>query len=259
MGAFQRSYRGTTSRRTWTACSSCSRAWPSAGHQKAGHALGGEQQMCAIGRALMAKPDPADARRALDGPRADLRRADLRDDRRSEQAGGVRSCSSSRTHLMALEMANRGYVLETRHGRARRRGEGAPETRSPQDLPRRDLASADPHREVRRREQEADRARPPGPPARHLKGRPDAVHGHETQLPDGGGSPVPATITAPSRPSAGWHAFQSRNGSSGCTVRLERYNRSRVLSATLAPRPRAGGIAPARVAWKNARYGCCVG
>src|SRR5581483_9443772 len=37
-------------------------------------------------------------------------------------------------------------------------------------------------------------------------------------------SAAPATSTAPRRLSAGWHAFQSRNGRSGCTVRPARYS-----------------------------------
>ena len=49
--------------------------------QKAGTMSGGEQQMLAIGRALMARPEAAAARRAVDGHRADPRAADLRDDR----------------------------------------------------------------------------------------------------------------------------------------------------------------------------------
>ena len=45
----------------------------------AGYTSGGEQQMTAIGRALMAPPADDPARRALDGPRAPDRRGDLRD------------------------------------------------------------------------------------------------------------------------------------------------------------------------------------
>ena len=55
--------------------------------QKAGTMSGGEQQMCAIGRALMARPRAAAARRAVDGARADLRREDLRDRDRDQRAG----------------------------------------------------------------------------------------------------------------------------------------------------------------------------
>ena len=55
--------------------------------QKAGTMSGGEQQMCAIGRALMARPQAAAARRAVDGPGADLRREDLRDRARDQRPG----------------------------------------------------------------------------------------------------------------------------------------------------------------------------
>ena len=55
--------------------------------QKGGTMSGGEQQMLAIGRALMAQPDAAAARRAVDGARADPGRAHLRDDRRDQPPG----------------------------------------------------------------------------------------------------------------------------------------------------------------------------
>ena len=80
--------------------------------QKAGTMSGGEQQMCAIGRALMARPEAAAARRAVDGPGADLRRADLRDRDRDQQAGHADPARRAE-RAMALDVANRGYVLET--------------------------------------------------------------------------------------------------------------------------------------------------
>ena len=50
--------------------------------QTAGTLSGGEQQMLAIGRALMSKPQRPAARRAVARPRADRRPRDLRGDRR---------------------------------------------------------------------------------------------------------------------------------------------------------------------------------
>ena len=49
--------------------------------QKAGTMSGGEQQMLAIGRAMMGRPEGAAARRAVDGHLARAHRAHLRDDR----------------------------------------------------------------------------------------------------------------------------------------------------------------------------------
>ena len=54
---------------------------------QAGYTSGGEQQMTAIGRALMARADDDPARRAVDGPRAADRRGDLRDRARPEPEG----------------------------------------------------------------------------------------------------------------------------------------------------------------------------
>ena len=65
--------------------------------QAGGTLSGGEQQMLAIGRALMAQPEGAAARRAVDGPGADARRADLRRSSPRSTRRARRSCSSSRT------------------------------------------------------------------------------------------------------------------------------------------------------------------
>ena len=64
---------------------------------KAGLFSGGEQQMLAIGRALMSRPSAAHARRAVDGPLADHDAEDLRRRSRSCRRRARRSCSSSRT------------------------------------------------------------------------------------------------------------------------------------------------------------------
>ena len=82
--------------------------------QKAGTLSGGEQQMCAIGRALMAQPKLLHARRAVAGPRPDPRRADLRHRPRDQQEGTT-ILLVEQNALIALAIANRGYVLETGH------------------------------------------------------------------------------------------------------------------------------------------------
>ena len=92
--------------------------------QKAGTMSGGEQQMCAIGRALMARPTLL----MLDEPSMGLApifvAADLRDDRRGEQAGHV---DPARRAERADGSRGRRPRLRPRDGprRARRRREGA--------------------------------------------------------------------------------------------------------------------------------------
>ena len=66
-------------------------------HQLAGTMSGGEQQMLAMGRALMARPEGAADGRAVDGPVADHGRQDLRGRRATSTARARRSCWSSRT------------------------------------------------------------------------------------------------------------------------------------------------------------------
>jgi branched-chain amino acid transport system ATP-binding protein len=81
-------------------------------HQKAGTMSGGEQQMCAIGRALMARPKLL----MLDEPSMGL--APIFVERIFETVVEVNRQGTSillveQNALMALEVANRGYVLET--------------------------------------------------------------------------------------------------------------------------------------------------
>jgi branched-chain amino acid transport system ATP-binding protein len=81
-------------------------------HQKAGTMSGGEQQMCAIGRALMAHPTLL----MLDEPSMGL--APIFVDRIFETIVEVNKQGMSillveQNALMALHVANRGYVLET--------------------------------------------------------------------------------------------------------------------------------------------------
>jgi len=81
-------------------------------HQKAGTLSGGEQQMCAIGRALMARPKLL----MLDEPSMGL--APIFVQRIFETILEVNKQGTSillveQNALMALEVAGRGYVLET--------------------------------------------------------------------------------------------------------------------------------------------------
>jgi branched-chain amino acid transport system ATP-binding protein len=83
-------------------------------HQKAGTMSGGEQQMCAIGRALMARPTLL----MLDEPSMGL--APIFVERIFETIVEVNRQGTSillveQNALMALEVARRGYVLETGH------------------------------------------------------------------------------------------------------------------------------------------------
>jgi branched-chain amino acid transport system ATP-binding protein len=83
-------------------------------NQKAGTMSGGEQQMCAIGRALMARPKLL----LLDEPSLGL--APIFVERIFDIIGQINQQGTSillveQNALMALDAANRGYVLETGH------------------------------------------------------------------------------------------------------------------------------------------------
>jgi branched-chain amino acid transport system ATP-binding protein len=80
--------------------------------QKAGTMSGGEQQMCAIGRALMARPKLL----LLDEPSLGL--APIFVERIFEIIGQINEQGTSillveQNALMALDAAHRGYVMET--------------------------------------------------------------------------------------------------------------------------------------------------
>jgi branched-chain amino acid transport system ATP-binding protein len=82
--------------------------------QKAGTMSGGEQQMCAIGRALMARPKLL----LLDEPSLGL--APIFVERIFEIVHQINEQGTAillveQNALMALEAANRGYVMETGH------------------------------------------------------------------------------------------------------------------------------------------------
>ena len=82
--------------------------------QKAGTMSGGEQQMCAIGRALMARPKLL----MLDEPSLGL--APIFVEKIFEIVREINQQGTSillveQNALMALDVANRGYVMETGH------------------------------------------------------------------------------------------------------------------------------------------------
>jgi branched-chain amino acid transport system ATP-binding protein len=81
-------------------------------HQKAGTLSGGEQQMCAIGRALMARPKLL----LLDEPSMGL--APIFVEKIFEIVGEINQQGTpillvEQNALMALDVAHRGYVMET--------------------------------------------------------------------------------------------------------------------------------------------------
>ena len=122
MGAFQRRDR-PASRRTSTASSRSSRASQERQSSRPARCRAASSRCCDRPRADGA-PEAAAARRAVDGPRADPRRADLRDHRARSTRRARRSCSSSRTP--AWRSRSPTAATCSRRGRcARRRREGA--------------------------------------------------------------------------------------------------------------------------------------
>ena len=111
MGAFQRSDRGEIKEDTERVFVLFPRL-AERRTQKAGTLSGGEQQMCAIGRAMMARPKLL----MLDEPSMGL--APIFVERIFETIVEINQQGTpillvEQNALMALEVANRGYVLET--------------------------------------------------------------------------------------------------------------------------------------------------
>ena len=105
--------------------------------QKGGTMSGGEQQMLAIGRALMAAAEAAAARRALDGHRADPGGPHLRDDPGDQRAGDDDPARRAERDPRPERLVAR---LRPRHGRGRAVrlvGRATEERRRPEGLPRR--------------------------------------------------------------------------------------------------------------------------
>ena len=94
----------------------------------AGTLSGGEQQMCAIGRGLMAKPRLL----MLDEPSLGLAPVVVRtifDDLQRINRGGLTILLVEQNVLRSLELCHRGYVLE--NGRMALEGAGASLLQSP--------------------------------------------------------------------------------------------------------------------------------
>ncbi len=112
LGAYLRRDSPRSRSRTWRGSSSCSRAWTSVSAQKAGTMSGGEQQMLAIGRAMMANPKVL----LLDEPSMGI--SPVLTERIYEtieeiNKEGMTILLVEQNANFALDVSKRAYVLET--------------------------------------------------------------------------------------------------------------------------------------------------
>ena len=114
MGAYARKDRkAQSSKPTSSGSSPSSRGWSERRTQPAGTLSGGEQQMLAIGRALMARPAAAAARRAVDGAGAHADRSRSSRSSREINEQGTTVLLVEQNAPQALTAPDRAYVLET--------------------------------------------------------------------------------------------------------------------------------------------------
>ena len=122
MGAYTRRDRAGDRRRTWTGCSTSSPGWRSGRKQAGGTLSGGEQQMLAVGRALMSRPKLL----LLDEPSmglAPMLIQQIFDIITEINEQGTTVLLVEQNAQQALARAHRAYVLET--GRIVKSGTGA--------------------------------------------------------------------------------------------------------------------------------------
>ena len=173
--------------------------------------------MFAMGRALMARPKLL----LLDEPSMGL--APIFVERIFEIVQEINEQGTpillvEQNALMALDVADRGYVLETGHVALADDAKALRDERAgPQDLPRRGLGPLDRAAGSTggesRKPTRGGRSVPAAGPSQSAAPTPCA--GTKPSWRAAAASRQPATSTWPSRCSAGWHADQSANGSSG--------------------------------------------